>query len=242
MNRYKAFSLHLLGSAVVLFLVFAYVRWVLYPGPLFDAASGADLVTIVILADLILGPIITLIIFNPQKRSLKFDMTCVLVFQIAFMMYGVWSTVSARPVYLAFVENRFHVVTANEIDKKDQTKAKVEAFRTFPLNGPVYVGTRQPEDQKIQEEILMGGMMGMGLQNLPEYFVPYSDVASKVVSAGKPAIALKAASNEDRERLIAYERRLMEANKNALFLPLISKKKILYVAIDAANGSVIEVL
>ena len=214
----------------------------MYPGPLFGAASGAELIQIVVLVDLILGPLITLIIFNPKKASLKFDMVCVLVCQVAFMSYGVWSTLSARPVYLAFVENRFYLVTANEIDKEDQAKAKIESYRSFPLTGPSLVGTKEPEDPKIRDNILFGGMMGMGLQNLPQYFVPYSDVAAKVMSTGKTAKDLKAASNEDRERLIAYEGRMVQANKRILFLPLVNRKKILYMAIDASSGLVIEIV
>jgi hypothetical protein len=241
MTRYKASAIHFLGSACVLFLIFALVRWIWYPGPLFFAASGANLIGIVAAVDVILGPLIMLIIFNPKKSSLKFDVAVVLLCQIGFMLYGAWSIFAARPVYMVFAENTFHLVTANEIEAAAQAKAN-PPYRAMPWFGPQIVGVKGPQDEKKREEILFAGMVGMGIQNLPEYFIPYADVMPQAKAAGKMIKALPALEKSDDLRLTAFQAGQQAQGKQILFVPMRGKQRRLFVAIDAATGDWIDVL
>jgi hypothetical protein len=242
MTRYKAATIHFLGSLLVLLSVFSFVRLVWYPGPLFDAASGVDLIGIVTAVDLILGPMITLLIFNPKKKSLKFDMACVLICQLGFMVYGAWSIFSARPVYLVFVDNRFQLVTANEIDPADQAKAKNAAFRTQPLAGPITLASKLPDDKKLGEQMMFVRAYGMGPENLPEYFVPYKEAIPAVQASGMKAEKISGVSSEMRQRLSAYEAKQQKQNVDVVFVPLINKKKSLYVAVDKTTGATMDIL
>lgn len=246
MTRYKASLLHFLCSAIALGLIFCVVRWIWYPGPLFDAASGTELLVILVAVDVVLGPLITLVIFNPKKASLRFDMAVVILFQVGFMCYGVWTIFSARPVYMAFVANNFYMVTASEIDPEDRKKAKNPGFQALPLFGPQFVGTRIPTDQKVVRDVMAASRHGMGLQNLPEYFLPYKEVEAAVKIAGKSVqeLGAKAAavSKNELDKLAAYEAEKRGEGKNVLFIPLLNKKKILTVAIDGASGAVLDIL
>ncbi|MGH8806863.1 MAG: TfpX/TfpZ family type IV pilin accessory protein [Noviherbaspirillum sp.] len=246
MNRFKASSIHFLCSAVVLLLIFVLVRWIWYPGQLFEAASGVDLIVILVSVDVVLGPLITLVIFKPKKSSLKFDMACVVALQVVFMAYGVWAIFSARPVYMAFVENRFYLVTANQIDPEDQRKAAKPAFQSLPWLGPEVVGTTMPLDPNVIKNLFWAAPSGLGLHNLPQYFLAYAEVASQAKSAAKTAQELaakgKATSIEDLGTLAAYETKKRAEGKQVLFVPLLNQKKILNVVIDASTGAVVEVL
>lgn len=240
MNRYQAATLHFLGSASVLFLIFALVRWIWYPGPLFFAASGANLLGIITGVDVVLGPLIMLIIFNPKKKSLKFDIACVLVCQLGFMAYGSWSIFEARPVYIAFAENHFQLVTANEIEDADLAKASNPEFRHLPWLGPKTVGTKAPTDSKQRDEILFAGASGMGLPNLPQYYVPYAEIMPQVQRAALPLTDMKRISAEDIQRLKDY---LADAKNQPLnFVPMRSKRRMLYAAIDPKTGALLGIL
>lgn len=246
MNRFKASSLHFVCSAIVIFFVFALVRWVWFPGQLFEAANGLHLIVILISVDVVLGPLITLVIFNPKKASLKFDMACVVLCQVGFMLYGMWAIFSARPVYFALVQNSFYLVTANEVDPEDQKKAENPVFQSLPLFGPQAVGTKMPTDPNVLRNIVWASSHGMGLHNLPQYFLPYDDIASSAKAAGRTAQELaskaKDASQEELEKLAAYESRKRAEGRNVLFVPLLNKKKILNLAIDASTGVVVDIL
>lgn len=246
MTRYKAFLLHLLGSAAVISLVFGFVRLVWYPGQLFDATGGAELMLIVIAVDVVLGPLITLVVFNPKKASLKFDMAFVFACQAAFLFYGIWAISAARPVYVALVGNNFYMVTANEIDPKDQEKSEDPRFQSMPFFGPEFVGTRVPTDPKITWGLVIAAPHGMGLQNLPQYFLSYDEVRMVAKVAGKTLdeLAEKSAASpkEELEALRDYEARMRTTGKKVVFIPLLNKKKILTVAIDGSTGNVLDIL
>ncbi len=246
MNRFSASLVHLLGSACVVALVFGLVRQIWYPGRLFEAASGFNLMIILILVDLTLGPVITLIIYSPGKPSLKSDIITVVVLQIGFLLYGVWSIYAARPVYIPFDEDRFYLVTANEIDPEDLKKVNDPAFQSLPKLGPDIVGTVLPDDPEMREKIKFAGMVGMGIQLLPQYYVPYTEAASRVKAAAVPAKELVKGSiitpPEDVARLSDYEVKKRADGKNVRFVRLVAKKFMLYVAVDDASGSIVEIL
>ena len=48
--------------------------------------------------DIILGPILTFIIYQKNKKSLKFDLFIIACIQISAIGYGVYSMYGGRPV------------------------------------------------------------------------------------------------------------------------------------------------
>src|SRR5215467_6827215 len=111
MSRWKASGIHLLLScaivgAVLVFMVSVWYRW-----PLFILAGGAGITLILAGVDVTLGPLITLIIFKPGKKGLKFDLTFIALLQVVALAYGVHVIFIARPVYLVFAVDRFNLVT-----------------------------------------------------------------------------------------------------------------------------------
>ncbi len=240
MSRYKASALHLFGSACVLMLAFLLIYRVWFPGKLFSAVGGSDLLRLLAGVDLILGPLVMLIIFDHKKKWLKLDIALVLLCQLGFLGYGLWTIFSARPVYIAFVEDRFYMVRANEVDAADQAKAGNPVFKSLPYLGPVYVGTRQPADQKIRNEIALSGLAGMGIQNLPQYFVPYTDVQQQVKSMAKTSAQLLFLDQASRLRLQEEEKKYAE--HPVLFLMLVRKSGPLAVVIRQSTGQVIDII
>lgn len=246
MNRFAAAVVHMFGSACVAAMVFLLVWLVWYPGRLFEAANGTNLMAILILVDITLGPLITLIIFSPAKPSLRFDLTVVVVLQIAFLLYGIWSIYAARPVYIPFDEDRFYLVTASDIDPEEQNKVKDPAFQSFPMLGPKIVGTILPDDPEMREKIKFGGMLGMGIQLYPQYYVPYGEAVASVKAVALPAQELMkkmvGVSPDDVLRLHAYEVKKRSEGQNVRFVRLATRKFMLYVAIDEASGEIVEIL
>ena len=240
MNRYKAAGLHFLGSAAVLLLIAAVVRWVWYPGPFFYVAGGVNLIGIIAGVDVVLGPLIMLIIFNPQKKSIKFDVACVLVFQLAFLGYGVWSIGQARPAFITFAGQRFFMVTANEIEEAELKKGSDDYFSTLAFTGPRLVGTQGPSDPKKAEDIDLASSGGMGIQNLPQYYVSYSKVQAQVKQAAKPASAINKLSEKERKFLQDYEA-ANQARKIG-FVPLTGKGRLMFAVVDSESGALLEIL
>lgn len=240
MTRYKAFVIHLLSSIVALGIIFLLIERIWYPGQLFKLAAGFDLLRLIVCVDLVIGPLIMLIIFDAKKKLIKMDVTIILLFQIGFMAYGCWVMFTARPAYFAFAENRFYLVRANEVDDDGLKLVSDPQFKKMPLLGPVAVGTKQPDDVKMRNDIALSALGGMGIQDLPQYFVPYGQVERQVLAAGKPSQELKL-DHDTKQRLTAYEEKHRDKGE-LLFIPMVNKHNPLIVAVNAKTAQIVDII
>ncbi len=126
-NRYQAFAVHMAISLVIFFILLVCITQYWYPGILFDTGNGWKAIGMIVGIDLVLGPLLTLIVFNHNKSSLKFDLAIIALVQTAALAYGTWTIHQTRPVALAFINNSFMTIFANSdistgiVERTDQT-------------------------------------------------------------------------------------------------------------------------
>ena len=72
LSKLRAGSIHLLISLVIFLILVAVIYFIWYPQPYFFTAGGWHGVKIAGAINLALGPLLTLIIFNPAKRRIAF--------------------------------------------------------------------------------------------------------------------------------------------------------------------------
>lgn len=104
-NRFQAFAVHLGVSLVIFLILAALIFFYWFPGVLRIADPNWQTILLLIAGvDLVLGPALTLIVFNPQKKSLKADLSVIALLQTAALVYGVYSVHTTRPLalYLSF--------------------------------------------------------------------------------------------------------------------------------------------
>lgn len=132
MNRYQAFAIHIAISLVIFFILLVCITQYWYPGILFDSSNGMKAVGLIVGIDLILGPLLTLIVFNPKKASLPFDLTVIAVVQILALAYGTWTIHSSRPLAIAYVNTSFITLYANA-KNAEEVKNRVKELSTNQL-------------------------------------------------------------------------------------------------------------
>ena len=145
LSRWKASGIHLLLSAGIAGALVAVMLLVWYPWPLFEVAGGSGLIMILVGVDVVLGPLITLVIFKAGKKGLKFDLAVIASLQLAALAYGVHAVYVVRPVYMVYNIDRFNLVAAIDLDPADLAAAKREEFRRLPVDGPHYIAAIQPD-------------------------------------------------------------------------------------------------
>lgn len=103
-SRLIAASLHFLASLSIFMLLLLIVIKLWYPQPHFSASGGLQGLTIIALVDLVLGPLITLIIYNvtKPKKELIIDLSIIILIQLSALFYGMHTVYTQRPVALAF--------------------------------------------------------------------------------------------------------------------------------------------
>lgn len=183
MTRWKASGLHLLISAVIAGTVLAIMLAVWFPGPLFRASGGSDLLLILVGVDVIVGPAITLAVFRQGKRGMKFDLAAIATLQLAAFAYGMHVVYLARPAFIVFVQDQFQVATVVGIEPEEYAKAKFPQFSRPPLGGPLYAYADFPTDPSERSGITFAGLAGRDIETFPRYFTPYAGRTQQVLKA-----------------------------------------------------------
>jgi len=181
-TRWQASGLHLLISIAIAAAVLALMLSLWYPGPLFEAAGGNDLLFILVGVDVVIGPLITLVIFRSGKRGLKFDLAVIGVLQIGALVYGMHVVYLARPAFIVFVKDQFQVASAVQLDPEELAKAKYPEFRQAPLGGPLLAFAELPTDRKELSDFMFLGLAGHDLEEFPRLFVPYAGRTAEVLA------------------------------------------------------------
>lgn len=181
-KRLKFFLGHLLISLAIAFFVMGFVFLVWYPSPLATAVGVTHIFLMLLVVDVILGPLLGLLVYKEGKKTLKIDLTVVILIQIAALCYGLYSIAQARPVWIAFNNDKFELVRSNEI-KTSQAKQVQLEFQTPTWLRAKFVGIKQadtPEEQQIEQ---MGAMLnGISLAQYPERYIPLEQVKSQIIN------------------------------------------------------------
>lgn len=239
MSRYKAALLHFIISIIVFAHIVALTAYLLYPSALFFRSGGIQLCTILGLVDCVLGPLLTLIVFNANKRSNTFDMTIVIAIQILALLYGAHAIYTSRPAYFVWIEDRFHLVKQTEIEQKAYSEAD-EQFRSAPLLGPQLVSTVAPEDVETRNAVVFAELAGLGLQNLPKFYVQIDSHLPIILEKGRTRSDLKGT----KERLAQVDKFLATraGGTPLLFYYLNHQGDIMYLALNAKTGAVVSII
>ena len=142
--KFKALTTHLSISLVLVGIALALMLLQWFPPPLFGTDGGGIGLKLLILVDLVLGPVLTFIVFNPAKgrRQMMFDLGVIAVFQLVAYGYGLWSIHSVRVQALAYHEGQFYSVTASRYAEQE---IAANGWHSLGEGAPYVVNTRKPE-------------------------------------------------------------------------------------------------
>lgn len=172
MTRWKASGIHFAISFVVLAVIIGFVVWRWYPPALFGMAKAGVLLTILTGVDVVLGPLLTLIIYRHGKKGLKFDLIAIAVLQVAALAFGLHTIWQSRPAYIVATTDRFYMVFANEIDPASAAEAQPE-FQHAPWFGAKLVAAPLPEDSKARLAAMLEAISGVETHRQPARYRTY---------------------------------------------------------------------
>ena len=160
-------------SAVLVSSVFAIVFLLWYPSPSFSVVGTSSIIQMLIGVDLVLGPLLTLIVFKQGKPGLKFDLAVIATVQLAALAFGSHRLYEEKPDYIVFAVDRLEFVSGNHIDK---SQIKHDEFRdrlADKLTLAVAVPPEDPQEfQAFLDSVIMEGKPD--LESRPEYWIPWS--------------------------------------------------------------------
>ena len=130
-DRLLAFLVHLGLSCLIALCVVGLVFFVWYPAPLHRALGVTDIFLLLLLVDVVMGPVLTAIVFKKGKRTLLLDLGTIALLQLSALAYGLYTLSEARPGWLVFGGYHFELVKVSDIEPVAHTSA--------PWTGPLWV-------------------------------------------------------------------------------------------------------
>lgn len=238
-QRFIAFLIHfgLSASVAVIFGGIVFGLW--YPNQL-DIATGVTSIFLLVLGvDVLLGPVLTLIVFNPLKKELKRDILIIVLIQLAALIYGMQSVYAGRPIYVAFNIDRFDLVQASDIAPESFVDARLEQFKSVPRWGVELVFAKRPDDPDERQELLFGALSGgADLAYIPQYYDDYNNNAF-FVSAKIRELNELIGFNPDRK---VFVEQLIEKYPSADFgyLPLRASRQDMTLILNKKTAAIVE--
>ena len=205
-------------------------------------SGGLSLFLILVSVDVICGPMLTLVLFNPRKprRELLTDMSLVVFIQLAALTYGIHIVHQARPLFLVHEVDRFRVITSGDYGDTDVRQAidQLDApLRPHWLKGPVTVGIRKPKDAQERQDVMLESTFGgRDYSQRPNFYVPYDTAyQAKALARAKPLKAFIAhyqTIEGDAKYLLSKHGLTLD---EALFLPVLHKQEWVAVLDKSAH-------
>lgn len=236
----RAAFLHFGGSLLVALSAAVLVFGVWYPYPYRELAGGRELFFLIMAVDVVCGPMLTLVLFNPKKPKweLRMDLGLVVLIQMAALAYGLYTLAVARPVYLVYEVDRFRVISVADI-QPEQLKPELGGLHRLPWTGPRVIGVREPVSADEKIESLNLSLQGNEPSARPDWWVPYVDNIDKVLDRAKPVHALRL---RHPEKTSAIEDAILESGlpeAQLRWVPLTGFKSTAWVVfVDGKTGDV----
>lgn len=243
-DRLRAAAIHLAASAAVAVLAGVLVFGLWYPYPYREVSGGRTLFVLLVGVDVLIGPLITLAVFDRRKPwgELRRDLATVALLQLAALGYGLWTVAVARPVHLVFEIDRLRVVHAVDVPEEllDRAPAGVAAL---PWSGPTLIAARpfRNADEGVAATMdAVGGGVQIGAR--PDLWEPYEAARTRVLQAAQPVKSLKARKASLAGSAAAIDNAIRAAGRDPetmLYLPLVGRKEFWTAFVDPTSAAIV---
>lgn len=243
LSRYRvaarAAGIHGLCTVLVASMAAWLVFGIWYAYPYRELSGGRELFLLVVAVDVVCGPLLTFVLFNPQKpkKELWMDLSLVALIQLAALGYGMWTVWQARPLYLVYEVDRYKVISAPDVNA-EELKALLPNLKPRLWAGPQIVGIRPARNAEEHNTVLFEAATGgRDYGARPSFYIPYQgEVASQAALRAKPlpAFLQKQPSQQDAAHALTRDKGADIAQW--LYLPVVARQD--WVAVINQQGQI----
>ena len=236
-EKLRAFTVHAIISLLIGSICASIVFFVWYPYPLSKAVGVTQIFLMLLVIDIILGPLLTFLIYKSGKKTLKLDLFCIGLIQIFALCYGLWTVYQGKPAWLVFNADRFDVVRIIEIDKRKINQVK-DKYRTLSLFSPKWVASIAPQNIDENNDILFEAVFaGIDIAQRPELYQDLNDVKDKIKNKAQ---GLELLNNYNNRKDV--EKTLAKYPKADAWLPLKANAVDMVVLVNKESASIIKIV
>ncbi|WP_151817060.1 TfpX/TfpZ family type IV pilin accessory protein [Acinetobacter junii] len=236
-RRAKFFFSHLLISFFITLLFIAIVFLFWYPFPLAKAVGVTYIFLMLIAIDVVVGPILGLFVYKEGKKTLKLDLTVIILLQALALVYGLYNIAKGRPVWIVQNEDRFELVRYNDLESDGIEKADSQ-FQEPSWLKPQFVTIKQAKTIADQNKLVFEAVMsGTSLSMRPEYYTSLNLENRKMIENARNLKALLEFNESEKVQKI-----LGKYSEADAWLPLKATSVDMTVLINKENGEVVKIV
>lgn len=236
-----AFLSHLAMSAAIVGTVCALIFFVWYPAPYFEIRGAWNVLRVLIGVDLVVGPLLTLILFRPNKRGLAVDVVMIAMIQLSALLYGTTMIYQERPYYAVFAVDRLEVLAKRDVDAAAVVGT---AFENKPPVGPIMAVAAVPSDpvefQRLLQETLFEGKPD--IERRPDRWSAYAESKDAVLARAEPLSALLEKRPDAAEEVARVSRALDTDPADIFYVPGIGGDRAVTLVLDPETALPLESL
>ena len=163
--------LHIIISLLLALAIAIFIKIQWYPSPLLKATGAMPIFIAIIAVQVILWPLLSLLVYKENKKSLRFDLSTIVILQMSFWVFSVYALAQGRPAWVAYTLERFELIKANEVVTTNLDNVNSD-FKSPTWTGPHFVGTKLSEDADVRSKQLLDEVVGgISVAQRPEQYV-----------------------------------------------------------------------
>lgn len=238
-TKLKAFFVHFLLSLILVVLIGFNIIYFWFPLEYLNLTEFKEISILIISVDLVLGPLLTFVIFQPNKKSIYFDLSVIALFQILAFTYGTYTLFQIHPVYLTFSGNSFSLISAKDVNPEN---SKYNEYKISKLSSMNLAYAEMPTDLTNLLNVIVGNKTkgNKNLEQRTEFYKPYSkhinDILKNTLDAS--LIFSNKKINKNALKFLSKHKNI----DNFSFLPLRGVTKNAILALDKKSAQPIEII
>lgn len=242
-DKLLAATIHLGISACIVGAVGALMLFWWYPQPWFRHDGGWTVYRLILLVDVVLGPLLTLIVFRRDKPELKRDLTVIAALQLGALAFGVTTMLQHRPVFVVFAENNFFTVSWTELRAATRDKARVERLAEAAPGGQLPLAfLKLPADAA--QRAALRDIQDRGGPPVPaqgDYYEAMDEGNWSAVLAIESGLEAMARNDPSiRAELERFRARHPGPLESFAFLPVVCRSTVLMLAFDRRSKALVD--
>ncbi|MBC9228950.1 type IV pilin accessory protein [bacterium SPL81] len=231
-KRAKFFIGHLSISLSCLLILFFLIYFIWFFPPLIKATGILSVFIMLVVIDLIVGPLLTFLVYKEGKSSLKFDLSFVIILQVCSFLYGSYIIFEARPVWIVYNLGKYDLVQSFEVVEDNINNALPEFQRKSNFY-PKYAAVKPlPNSERIKEL-----QFGMSTVQKPERFF---NILSARLSIVENSLSLNTLKKYNSHFLV--DSILTKYPQATGYVPLKANAVDMTVLINKEKGEVIKIV
>lgn len=241
--KIKAALIHLSITATLAVLVVLAVNHFWFPYGTLRFLKGWEIFLVLIACDIVLGPALSLVIFNQnkQRRERIIDYSVIAAVQLAALFYGLHMLSQNRLAFLVYTVDRYEAVSAGDLSKEEMAKAPNPKWRNLSYVENYVVAVQPPDATQADFfSMVFSGLEDKDLQFFPSLYRELDTVHPPIRDRIQSIDALSPQAQDVLRSVIS---KLNIKNQNNVgWLPLSRERVFWTMLVDKNTGKPIHAL